>query len=155
VSRCGQRLGNSDSTSLFFVSQALEGFVVIAADLLAVGVAVASIVTALDRFLIRRGFDDPPTQIMLLALLPFAVYLVANQFGLSGILTAVSAGVTPKSAIDIWHPAEWGRVLMQYLSSHCFPHNSCALILDYLSRETGQRKGFNDPVRDRARPEEL
>jgi monovalent cation/hydrogen antiporter len=53
-------------------------------------------VTALDRFLIRRGFDDPPTQIMLLALLPFAVYLVANQFDLSGILAAVSVGVTPK-----------------------------------------------------------
>jgi hypothetical protein len=33
-------------------------------------VAVAWIVTALDRFLIHRGFDDPPTQIMLLALLP-------------------------------------------------------------------------------------
>jgi monovalent cation/hydrogen antiporter len=53
-------------------------------------------VTALDRFLICPGFDDPPTQIMLLALLPFAVYLVANQFDLSGILAAVSVGVTPK-----------------------------------------------------------
>jgi NhaP-type Na+/H+ or K+/H+ antiporter len=72
-------------------------------------VAVAWIVTALDRFLICPGFDDPPTQIMLLALLHFAVYLVANQFGLSGILTEVSADVTPKSAIDIWHPAESGR----------------------------------------------
>jgi NhaP-type Na+/H+ or K+/H+ antiporter len=35
---------------------------------------------------------------MLLALLPFAVYLVANQFSSSGILAAVSAGVTPKNS---------------------------------------------------------
>jgi NhaP-type Na+/H+ or K+/H+ antiporter len=71
-------------------------------------------VTTLDRFLIRRGFDDPPTQIMLLALLPFAVYLIANQFGLSGILAAASAGETPKKKRNrYWHPAEWGRVLKQ------------------------------------------
>ena len=47
---------------------------------------------------IQSAVDDPPTQIMLLALLPFAVYLVANQFGSSGILAAVSAGVTPKNS---------------------------------------------------------
>ncbi len=81
-------------TGMFSVSQALEDFIVIAIGGLAVGVAIAWVVTAVDRILIRRGFDDPPTQITLLALLPFAVYLFANQFGLSGILAAVSAGVT-------------------------------------------------------------
>lgn len=81
-------------TGLFSFTQALKDFFIIAIGGVVVGAAIAWVVTTLVRYLLRRGFDDPPTQIMLLALLPFAVYLVADQFGLSGILAAVSAGMT-------------------------------------------------------------
>ncbi len=44
------------------------------------------------RFLSRWGGDEPATQIVLLFLLPFASYLIAEHIGVSGILAAVAAG---------------------------------------------------------------
>ncbi|VFS58349.1 Sodium, potassium, lithium and rubidium/H(+) antiporter [Raoultella planticola] len=46
------------------------------------------------RFLSRWGGDEPATQIVLLFLLPFASYLIAEHIGVSGILAAVAAGMT-------------------------------------------------------------
>ncbi len=40
----------------------------------------------------RYAHDEPSIQIVLMLLLPFIVYLVAEHFGLSGILAAVAAG---------------------------------------------------------------
>lgn len=40
------------------------------------------------------GADEPATQIVLLFLLPFASYLIAEHIGVSGILAAVAAGMT-------------------------------------------------------------
>lgn len=42
----------------------------------------------------RWGGDEPATQIVLLFLLPFASYLIAEHIGVSGILAAVAAGMT-------------------------------------------------------------
>lgn len=42
----------------------------------------------------RWAGDDPATQIVLLMLLPFASYLIAEHVGVSGILAAVAAGMT-------------------------------------------------------------
>lgn len=46
------------------------------------------------RLLSRWSGDDPATQTVLLLLLPFASYLVAEHLGVSGILAAVAAGMT-------------------------------------------------------------
>ncbi len=46
------------------------------------------------RFLSRWGGDEPATQIVLLFLLPFASYLIAEHIGISGILAAVAAEMT-------------------------------------------------------------
>lgn len=48
----------------------------------------------LAAFLSRWGGDEPATQIVLLFLLPFASYLIAEHIGVSGILAAVAAGMT-------------------------------------------------------------
>ncbi len=40
------------------------------------------------------GADEPATQIVLLFLLPFASYLIAEHIGVSGISAAVAAGMT-------------------------------------------------------------
>lgn len=46
------------------------------------------------RLFSRLNGDDPATQTVLLLLLPFASYLLAEHFDLSGILATVSAGMT-------------------------------------------------------------
>ncbi|MSE19528.1 Na+/H+ antiporter, partial [Pantoea agglomerans] len=46
------------------------------------------------RLLSRWSGDDPATQTVLLLLLPFASYLIAEHLGVSGILAAVAAGMT-------------------------------------------------------------
>lgn len=46
------------------------------------------------RFFSRLTDDDPAIQTVLLLLLPFASYLLAEHFGMSGILATVSAGMT-------------------------------------------------------------
>ncbi|MDF7679316.1 Na+/H+ antiporter [Enterobacteriaceae bacterium ESL0689] len=46
------------------------------------------------RILSRWGGDEPATQIVLLFLLPFASYLVAEHIGVSGILAVAVAGMT-------------------------------------------------------------
>lgn len=52
----------------------------------------------------RYAHDEPSIQIVLMLLLPFIVYLVAEHFGLSGILAAVAAGLTT-SRIGVVHHA--------------------------------------------------
>lgn len=42
----------------------------------------------------HQNDDDAATQIVLLLLLPFASYLIAEHFGVSGILAAVASGMT-------------------------------------------------------------
>ena len=46
------------------------------------------------RLFSRWSGDDPATQTVLLMLLPFASYLIAEHLGMSGILAAVAAGMT-------------------------------------------------------------
>ena len=46
------------------------------------------------RLFSRWSGDDPATQTVLLMLLPFASYLIAEHLGTSGILAAVAAGMT-------------------------------------------------------------
>lgn len=61
---------------------------------IAIGFGVTWIYSRSLRFINRWSGDDPATQIILLLLLPFASYLVAEHLGVSGILAAVAAGMT-------------------------------------------------------------
>lgn len=66
------------------------------------GLAVGAIVTWLYTLLLRKvnllTRNDPAVQIVLLFLLPFAVYLIAEHLHFSGILAAVSAGMTVRQS---------------------------------------------------------
>jgi monovalent cation/hydrogen antiporter len=42
---------------------------------------------------VRRRLDDPPTEITISLLTPYAVYLPAEELGLSGVIAAVTVGV--------------------------------------------------------------
>ncbi|CFQ40778.1 Na+/H+ antiporter [Yersinia bercovieri] len=81
-------------TMVFTVSGATLEFLKVAIGGLLAGVAVTWLYSKSLRLMSRWSGDDPATQIVLLLLLPFASYLIAEHIGVSGILAAVAAGMT-------------------------------------------------------------
>lgn len=81
-------------TGTFSILHASLGFVLVAVGGILVGMALTFAFNFVNRILSRHGFDEPTTQITLMTLLPFAAYLLAEHMDLSGILAAVSAGLS-------------------------------------------------------------
>jgi monovalent cation/hydrogen antiporter len=75
------------SATAFSAGGTAVRFVVVGIGGLLVGLAVAVIIA----WLLRR-LDDPPVEITLSLLTPFAAYLPAEALGLSGVLATVAAG---------------------------------------------------------------
>lgn len=71
----------------------LEFFKVAIGGLLA-GIAISWLYGKSMRLMSRYSGDEPAIQTLLLLLLPFASYLIAEHMGVSGILAAVAAGMT-------------------------------------------------------------
>lgn len=80
-------------TMVFSVSGATLTFLQVAGGGLLAGIAVTWTYSKSLR-LLSRWSDDDATQIVLLLLLPFISYLIAEHLGVSGILAAVAAGMT-------------------------------------------------------------
>ncbi len=80
-------------TGAFSLQTAAVSFFIIAIGGLAVGVAISWIAARTGLWLSRYSGEDPATQIVLLLLLPFIAYIVAEKMGVSGILAAVAAGI--------------------------------------------------------------
>ncbi|MCG8708620.1 Na+/H+ antiporter [Brenneria sp. 4F2] len=81
-------------TMVFSVSGATLAFIKVALGGLLAGVAVTWIYSKSLRIISRWSGNDAATQIVLLLLLPFAAYLIAEHIGVSGILAAVASGMT-------------------------------------------------------------
>lgn len=81
-------------TMVFTVGGATLEFMKVAIGGLLAGIAVSWLYGRSLRLLSRWSGDEPATQIVLLLLLPFASYLIAEHIGVSGILAAVAAGMT-------------------------------------------------------------
>ncbi|AKE94369.1 Na+/H+ antiporter [Cronobacter sakazakii] len=81
-------------TMVFTVGGASLEFLKVAIGGLLAGISVSWLYGRSLRLLSRWGGDEPATQIVLLFLLPFASYLIAEHIGFSGILAAVAAGMT-------------------------------------------------------------
>ncbi len=81
-------------TMVFSWSGATLEFLKVAVGGLAAGVIICWLYGKSLRLLSRWSGDDPATQTVLLLLLPFASYIIAEHFGFSGILAAVAAGMT-------------------------------------------------------------
>ncbi|MCV9878670.1 Na+/H+ antiporter [Brenneria izbisi] len=81
-------------TMVFSVSGATLAFLKVAVGGLLAGVAVTWLYSKSLRIISRWSGDDAATQTVLLLLLPFASYLIAEHIGVSGILAAVAAGMT-------------------------------------------------------------
>lgn len=81
-------------TMVFTVGGAALEFAKVAVGGLLAGIVVSLLYGRSLRLMSRWSGDEPATQIVLLFLLPFASYLIAEHIGVSGILAAVAAGMT-------------------------------------------------------------
>lgn len=85
-------------TGVFSLHEASLSFLVIAAGGLAVGIAIGWVFAfAFARFFALSADGDPAPGVIMTMLVPFASYLLAEHFGWSGVLAAVSAGMTMNS----------------------------------------------------------
>jgi Na+/H+ antiporter len=75
-------------TGSFSAPQAVGGFVLVGVGGVAVGLAAGWIVARL-----RRPLHDPPVEITISLLTPFAAYLPAELLGVSGVLATVACGL--------------------------------------------------------------
>ncbi|AUH02134.1 Na+/H+ antiporter [Pectobacteriaceae bacterium CE70] len=81
-------------TMAFSVSGITLAFLLVALGGLLAGIVVTWVYSKSLRLLSRWSDDDAATQIVLLLLLPFAAYMIAEHLGVSGILAAVASGMT-------------------------------------------------------------
>lgn len=88
-------------TGSFSLAAAVGTFLWVALSGLAIGIAVTLLVARVTSWVSARFGEDGGAQILVTLLIPFGVYLLAEQVHGSGILAAVAAGVT-MSFIDIW-----------------------------------------------------
>jgi Na+/H+ antiporter len=76
------------ASGTFIVTQALGSFVIAAAGGILIGVLVGRIAGE-----ILRRLDDPPVEVAISLVIPFAAYLPADALNVSGVLAAVAAGL--------------------------------------------------------------
>ncbi|GGY00484.1 Na+/H+ antiporter [Massilia dura] len=81
-------------TGTFSLTQASLTFVWLVAGGIAAGVGVTMLVTWSQRWLVRQFGEPAGSPILVNLLIPFGAYLAAEHTNASGILAAVSAGVT-------------------------------------------------------------
>jgi Na+/H+ antiporter len=72
----------------FVLADAMAGFGAAVVGGIAIGAAVGAMATVLLRWL-----DNPPVEVLLSLVIPFAAYLPPDRLGLSGVLAAVTAGL--------------------------------------------------------------
>lgn len=75
-------------TGAFSWADAGWRFLVVGAGGLAIGLAIGKIVAG-----IQQRLDDPPVQVTISLLTPFAAYVLADRLDVSGVLAVVTAGV--------------------------------------------------------------
>ena len=73
---------------VFVLANAVGGFALAAVGGVAVGYAVGRIAAE-----VLRRLDDPPVEVIVSLVVPFAAYLPADRLGLSGVLAAVTTGL--------------------------------------------------------------
>jgi CPA1 family monovalent cation:H+ antiporter len=77
----------------FSFGSALASFVVVSIGGIAMGLVTAYLYVRFQKYLNRRGLNDPEIDVLISLLGPFAAYLPADAVGVSGVLAAVAAGI--------------------------------------------------------------
>jgi CPA1 family monovalent cation:H+ antiporter len=81
-------------TGSFSLSGAVLSFLWVASAGLATGVVVTWCLARVRTIVVKRVGEEPGAEVLLSLIVPFAAYFAAEYIGASGILAAVSAGVT-------------------------------------------------------------
>ncbi|CAD83557.1 sodium/hydrogen exchanger family protein; antiporter, integral membrane protein [Candidatus Blochmanniella floridana] len=81
-------------TMIFSISGVSIEFLKVSIGGLLAGISITWGYSKSLRLIMCLSGEDPATQTMLLLLLPFAVYLIAEHIGVSGILSSVASGMT-------------------------------------------------------------
>ena len=87
-------------TGMFSFADASLQFVLVAVGGLLIGMALSYLLGRMRAWMIARGWEEPAPHVLLMLLLPFAAYVAAEHLGLSGILSAVAAGMM-QSRLDL------------------------------------------------------
>lgn len=82
------------TTGLFSLRAASSNFVYVSLGGILLGILLAWFFARLEMWFVRHGYDDPPSHILLSLLIPYVIYLAAEHVSCSGILAAVSGGMT-------------------------------------------------------------
>lgn len=101
-------------TGAFSLSAAAGEFVLVAAGGLAVGAGISWAFGLFKRRMTAYSLYDPATFVVSILLLPFAAFSVAEHLGLSGILSAVAAGMV-QSRVDMLPVKTTTRILNRSL----------------------------------------
>jgi len=80
-------------TGVFSLQKATVSFLLIALGGLVVGALLAFIIIGIRQLLRRVGLEDETMHMLLQILTPFLLYLIAEEIGVSGILSAVAGGI--------------------------------------------------------------
>ncbi|MCW1872871.1 Na+/H+ antiporter (plasmid) [Erwinia sp. INIA-01] len=80
-------------TGSFSAGDAVTRFVLMAVGGILSGLVVVWATGKCNNFLIKRTREEPAIQILISILIPFAAYILAESFHVSGILAAVAAGI--------------------------------------------------------------
>jgi monovalent cation/hydrogen antiporter len=81
------------ATASFVPGHVAVAFFAVAIGGIVAGVALAFLAELVIRYIVKRGYDQPTLINVVLLIVPFASYLVAEDFGVSGVLSAVAAGM--------------------------------------------------------------
>ncbi len=93
-------------TGVFSLPKAALSFIVIAVGGLLCGVVLSVLRMILVKSVLRRlGIEDVTMRMLIQILTPFALYLVAEEIGVSGILAVVGGGLFHAFARDRMEPA--------------------------------------------------
>jgi len=80
-------------TGVFSITEATGSFLLISVGGLVCGTIVAFLIVWLRMFIRRLGMEDVTIHMLIQILTPFAIYLITEEFGLSGILAVVAGGI--------------------------------------------------------------
>ncbi|MCM3040993.1 Na+/H+ antiporter [Paenibacillus motobuensis] len=80
-------------TGVFSITEAAGSFLLISIGGLVCGTIVAFLIVWLRMFIRRLGMEDVTMHMLIQILTPFAIYLITEGFGLSGILAVVAGGI--------------------------------------------------------------
>ncbi|MFC0178823.1 Na+/H+ antiporter [Thorsellia kenyensis] len=98
-------------TGVFSFKEATGDFLLVALGGILIGASVAWMMCFIQNKIARFSHDEPGIQVIVLLLIPFLAYLLANEMAVSGVLAAVCAGMTMTYSQNVIKTSTASRLL--------------------------------------------